>query len=69
MYAPETMLKEVSEDSLNIKSLRKTAVEFFNLYQMLRERISGEINPENYGRETLFKEEELGLAEFTEVMA
>ena len=64
------MLKAVSEVRLKRKSIRKTAVEYGIPYQTLRDRISGEIDPDNFGRETLFtEEEELGLVEFTEVMA
>ncbi|KAH3868115.1 hypothetical protein DPMN_031254 [Dreissena polymorpha] len=63
------MLKAVSEIRVNKKYIRKTAIEFSIPYQTLRDRISGDIYPDNFGRETLFTEEKvLGLVEFTEVM-
>ncbi|KAH3847374.1 hypothetical protein DPMN_089695 [Dreissena polymorpha] len=63
------MLKSVSEIRVNKKSIRKTAMDFGIPYQTLRNRRRGHNAPDNFGKETLFTEEErLGLVDVTDMI-
>jgi len=52
------------------RSIRKIAAEFGVPFQTLKDRTGGRVDPESFGRETVFnKEEEVELVEFAESMA
>ncbi|KAH3827187.1 hypothetical protein DPMN_129117 [Dreissena polymorpha] len=64
---PENVLKAEVEVNSKQLSIRRAAQEYGIPLNTLRDRVNGQIDSDNYGKETLFSsEEELGLVEHAE---